>query len=264
MYAKTPKRKPVLSQLRLGQLPTSDGAWKSVSSTFSLSGSGSESWRLELEKYSSKLLTPARRPPEIVRVFDVYLLSLAFLNVFQNAVPLKLLWACSHGLVELAYQLIMREGTSRTTKTKVGWSPLNEILRFLLTIPTPFATEKASAAAEMHKLMELARMVASDSRIDVSLAASDEVKAFQFECEWDDSTIAYSPFSLCLQGYAHYNPDMLALLQSRGARPDGIAFLAMIKSRYFKLYREWVPRYVKCEFSAPPYSPFLLECTSPF
>lgn len=157
---------------------------------------------------------------------------------------MKLLWACSHGLVELAYQLIMREGTSRTTKTKIGWSPLNEIMRFMLTVPTPFPLEKGGASPEMTKLQEIARMIAGDGRIDVSMRAIDEIKKFHFDCEWDDTVQGYSPFSMCLQSYSHFNAEMLAILLSRGTKPDGLALLAMVKSRYFRMYRDWIVKYV--------------------
>eukprot|EP01122_Echinamoeba_exundans_P008344 TRINITY_DN2751_c0_g2_i3.p1 TRINITY_DN2751_c0_g2~~TRINITY_DN2751_c0_g2_i3.p1 ORF type:complete len:456 (+),score=43.92 TRINITY_DN2751_c0_g2_i3:1-1368(+) len=235
-FAKTPKRKPALSQLRLGQLPVSEPAWKSFSSSISIAHVGSDSWRDEFTKFSSKFCVPVTRPSDI------------------NPIPMKLLWACSHGLVELAYQLIMREGTSRTTKTKVGWSPLNEIMRFILSVPTPFPLERGPAGSEMPKLLELAKMVASDQRIDVSLAAVDEMRALNYEYEWDDTVIGYSPFSMCLQSYSHFNPELLGLLLSRNTKPDALALLAMVKNRFFRLYRDWVPKFVHPSLSQGVYA----------
>jgi hypothetical protein len=132
-------------------------------------------------------------------------------------------------------------------------------MRFMLSIPTPYALERGSAGSEMPKLLELARMVASDPRIDVTLSAIDEMRALNYEFEWDDTVIGYSPFSMCLQSYSHFNPDLLGLLLSRNTKPDALAMLAMVKNRFLKLYRDWVPKYAVWPFipTSPRLTPFL-------
>lgn len=150
---------------------------------------------------------------------------------------MKLLWACSFGLTELAIQLITRDGTSRTTKTSNGWTPLLEILRSINDIQHPYSKMPEHARGEVPKLVAFAKMLIDDKRIDINGTVVDEVLWLGRDRDWDDFAVGHSALSLCMQGNDRYNPHLVRhILKSPNLTIDGITLLTLIKFRFFDLF----------------------------
>src|SRR5262249_6603437 len=142
--------------------------------------------------------------------FGVWLKLADSLSPLQNTTPLKMLWACSMGYIELAIQFITREGTSRTTRTRGGWTPLLEALRALSQIASTYL--KDAPRGEVTKLVEFAKMMIDDKRIDLNATVVDEALIASRPSDWDDFGNGHTALSLCLQGPERFNPELVETL----------------------------------------------------
>jgi len=149
------------------------------------------------------------------------------------------------GLVELAIQFITKDGTSRTTKTRSGWTPLIETLRAISEIPHPYTSQTDKARGEVPKLVEFAKMLIDDKRIDLNLLVVDEVLFLTRDNDWDDYGNGHTALSLCLQGTDRYNPALVdAILKSPAVQIDGVALLTLVKYQSWTQLSDFLSRFV--------------------